>query len=225
MSSVAPQAALSRGEASSRIAETEWRYVLGAIHRFVPSASLHESLKIADAIGRVADEGLGEHLTIDVRPDGVTIALSSPAPSGVTATDVELAARIDAELQVPASGGPTTRVLEVAIDSMDIAKIRPFWAAVLGYVDDPANESPLGALVDPIGRLPNVWFQQMSEPREQRNRIHLDVNVPHDAAEQLVKAAIEAGGTLVTDQYARSFWVLADAEGNEACVCTWQDRD
>ena len=22
-----------------------------------------------------------------------------------------------------------------------------------------------------------------------------------------------------------SFWILADAEGNEACVCTWQDRD
>ncbi len=23
----------------------------------------------------------------------------------------------------------------------------------------------------------------------------------------------------------RSFWVLADVEGNEVCVCTWQDRD
>jgi 4a-hydroxytetrahydrobiopterin dehydratase len=30
---------------------------------------------------------------------------------------------------------------------------------------------------------------------------------------------------LLTDQYARSFWVLADAEGNEACICTWLDRD
>jgi 4a-hydroxytetrahydrobiopterin dehydratase len=30
---------------------------------------------------------------------------------------------------------------------------------------------------------------------------------------------------MLTDQYARSFWVLADAEGNEACICTWQDRD
>jgi 4a-hydroxytetrahydrobiopterin dehydratase len=40
-----------------------------------------------------------------------------------------------------------------------------------------------------------------------------------------VRAALGAGGRLVDDSFARSFWVLADAEGNEACVCTWTDRD
>ena len=30
---------------------------------------------------------------------------------------------------------------------------------------------------------------------------------------------------LLTDEYAPAFWVLADAEGNEACLCTWQGRD
>jgi 4a-hydroxytetrahydrobiopterin dehydratase len=29
---------------------------------------------------------------------------------------------------------------------------------------------------------------------------------------------------MVSDAHARAFWVLADAEGNEACICTWQDR-
>jgi 4a-hydroxytetrahydrobiopterin dehydratase len=29
----------------------------------------------------------------------------------------------------------------------------------------------------------------------------------------------------LVDSFARSFWVLADTEGNEVCVCTWQDRD
>ncbi|WP_418607938.1 hypothetical protein [Georgenia sp. SUBG003] len=29
----------------------------------------------------------------------------------------------------------------------------------------------------------------------------------------------------MTDVYAPAWWVLADAEGNEACVCTWQGRD
>ena len=47
----------------------------------------------------------------------------------------------------------------------------------------------------------------------------------HDEAQARVKAALAAGGTLVNDSFARSFWVLADAEGNEVCVCTWQDRD
>jgi len=70
-----------------------------------------------------------------------------------------------------------------------------------------------------------VWFQQMDEPRPQRNRIHLDVAVPHDEAPARVQAALDAGGVMVNYGFARAFWVLADVEGNEVCVCTWQDRD
>lgn len=44
--------------------------------------------------------------------------------------------------------------------------------------------------------------------------------VPLDAAQARVDAALAAGGTLVDGAHAPSFWVLADAEGNEACVCT-----
>ncbi|WP_442933923.1 VOC family protein [Micromonospora sp. CPCC 206171] len=33
------------------------------------------------------------------------------------------------------------------------------------------------------------------------------------------------GGRLVTDRNAPTWWVLADAEGNEACVATWLGRD
>jgi 4a-hydroxytetrahydrobiopterin dehydratase len=29
----------------------------------------------------------------------------------------------------------------------------------------------------------------------------------------------------VSDEHAPSWWVLADAEGNEACVATWVGRD
>src|SRR6266511_1694559 len=66
------------------------------------------------------------------------------------------------------------------------------------------------------------WFQPMDAPRPQRNRIHIDVWVPHDQADVRVAAAIAAGGHLVTDRYAPSWWTLADTEGNEADVCTWQ---
>ena len=65
----------------------------------------------------------------------------------------------------------------------------------------------------------------MDEPRIQRNRIHLDVTVPHDVAQQRIAAALAAGGTLVSDTAAPAFWILADPEGNEACICTWQGRD
>ena len=110
-------------------------------------------------------------------------------------------------------------MLELAIDAMDIGAIRPFWRAVLGYADEPGESQD--AIVDPAGQLPAVWFQQMDEPRPQRNRIHFDITVAHDEAEPRVQAALAAGGVLVSDAAARSFWVLADSEGNEVCVCTW----
>jgi 4a-hydroxytetrahydrobiopterin dehydratase len=65
----------------------------------------------------------------------------------------------------------------------------------------------------------------MDAPRPQRNRIHLDIWVPHDQAETRIAAAIAAGGRLVTNEYAPAFWVLADSEGNEACVATIKGRD
>lgn len=80
-------------------------------------------------------------------------------------------------------------------------------------------------MVDPTGRGPAVWFQQMDAPRPQRNRIHLDVDVPHDVASTRIAAALAAGGVMVSDRAAPAFRVLADAEGNEVCVCTWQSRD
>ncbi len=58
----------------------------------------------------------------------------------------------------------------------------------------------------------------------ERSRFHIDVDVPHDQAAARIEAAIAAGGRLVTDEFAPAWWVLADADGNEACVCTWQGR-
>ena len=121
--------------------------------------------------------------------------------------------------------GRAVQVLEIGIDAMDIASIRPFWKAVLGYADEPGRSGPADALVDPLGQGPSIWFQQMDAPRPQRNRIHFDVSVPHDLAHQRIRATVAAGGTLVYDAEAPAFWVLADPEGNEACVTTWQGRD
>ena len=93
-----------------------------------------------------------------------------------------------------------------------------------GYVDKPAGSGGWG-IVDPLGESPEVWFQAMQEPRPQRNRVHLDIAVPHEEAEAPVSAALAAGGVLVSAARARAWWILADAEGNEVCICTWQDRD
>src|SRR3546814_13708403 len=60
-------------------------------------------------------------------------------------------------LEVPAEPVVATQ-LEIAIDALDIAAVRPFWEAVLGYRSDEGDE-----VVDPFGRGPAFWFQQMEE--------------------------------------------------------------
>ncbi|MBE7163428.1 MAG: 4a-hydroxytetrahydrobiopterin dehydratase, partial [Williamsia herbipolensis] len=115
------------------------------------------------------------------------------------------------------------QALEIAIDALDIPAVVPFWRAVLGYGDGTGDEPD--EVVDPAHRGPTIWFQQLDEPRPQRNRIHFDVHVAHDDAPRRIDAALAAGGHLVSDTEAPAFWILADAEGNEICVCTWQGRD
>lgn len=55
--------------------------------------------------------------------------------------------------------------------------------------------------------------------------LHTHIAVPPEQARGRIEAALAAGGRLVSADAAPAFWVLADAEGNEACVCTWQGRD
>ena len=198
----------------------DWRYVLNAIRGEFRAGSFPAAAALVAQIADAA-EAADHHPDVDLRyPDRVLVVLSTHATGGLSNADVDLAGTISrlASAAGATSEAHTPQVVEIAIDTMDADRIRPFWAAVLGYKDDG------GALVDPLRLGPPVWFQQMDEPRTDRDRFHIDVSVPHDVAEQRVAAALAAGGRLVTDEYARAWWVLADADGNEACVCTWQDR-
>jgi 4a-hydroxytetrahydrobiopterin dehydratase len=113
-----------------------------------------------------------------------------------------------------------TRTWEFALDALDVDKVRTFWCAVLSY--EMAGDSDIA---DPDGLYPPVYVQQMAEMRTGRNRIHVDVGVPHDQAEARVAAALAAGGTLVSDRFAPMWWTLADPEGNEVDLATWIGRD
>jgi 4a-hydroxytetrahydrobiopterin dehydratase len=157
-----------------------------------------------------------------------------PAADRIAAADAQLTVQISAVVaglgrrtsaRPAGDQGRSVQVLEIAIDALDIAAIRPFWRAILGYADEPGRSGPVDPIVDPAGQGPAVWFQQMTEPRPQRNRFHLDISVPHDEADARLREALSAGGVLVSDGRAPAFWVLADAEGNEACITTWQGRD
>jgi hypothetical protein len=145
---------------------------------------------------------------------------------------------------------------QLTVDCADPGRLVEFWCAALGYVPEPAPagwagwleywraagipdedldgaEDGSGAVVDPDGVLPRVWFQQVPEGKTAKNRLHLDVrhtpgreHAPY--AER--RAAVEAEAQRLVRLGATVAWVNApegadyfgvtmrDPEGNEFCV-------
>jgi 4a-hydroxytetrahydrobiopterin dehydratase len=201
--------------------EADWRVIRSAACAHFPTASFAEGVALVNAIAGLADAA-NHHPDVDLRHNGVTVRLKSNDVGELTERDVEVATRISAvagELGVRLD--PTgMQTVQVAIDALVIPDVLPFWRAVLGY-EQVGDED----LLDPHRQDPPVWFQQMDAPRPQRNRIHIDLYVPHDQAEARVAAAIAAGGHIVNDDHAPGWWTLADAEGNEVDVAPWPDQD
>jgi 4a-hydroxytetrahydrobiopterin dehydratase len=212
---------MSEAITPGRFHEVGWRVVRDDASAHFRTGSFAAGVALVDAIGRLADDA-NHHPDVDLRPNGVTVRLRTHSTGGLSGRDVDLAGQISGvarELDVPIDLTGLQSV-QVAIDALVIPDVLPFWRAVLGYrqVDD-------ADLIDPHSQGPPFWFQQMDAPRVQRNRIHIDVFVPHDQAEARVAAAIAAGGHVVSDENAPEAWTLADPEGNEVDVAPWPDRD
>lgn len=207
----------------------DWRILLRSLEAWFVAPSFSAGASFVEEVARLADVA-DHHPDVGLRyPGRVHILLTSHDVTGLTDRDAGLAAAISdaaATRALVAEPGASTRT-EVAIDALDIEAVRPFWAAVLSYEEEPPGKAGdlVRALRDPARIGPAFWFQQMDAPRPQRNRIHIDVTVPHDQVDARITAALAAGGSMVSDAAARAFWVLADPEGNEACLCTWEDRD
>jgi 4a-hydroxytetrahydrobiopterin dehydratase len=199
----------------------DWRVLFEGACAHFRTGSFAAGVALVDAIGRLADVA-NHHPDVDLRYGGVTVRLMTHEVEGLSERDVALAQKIsEAARELDVAADPSAvQTVQVAIDALVGTEVMPFWRAVLGYREMDEED-----LADPRGRGPSFWFQEMDAPREQRNRIHVDISVPHDQAEARVAAAIAAGGHLVSDEHAPAWWTLADAEGNEADVATWMGRD
>jgi 4a-hydroxytetrahydrobiopterin dehydratase len=205
----------------------DWRVVGDGACAYFRTGSLAAGARLVHAISELP--GVESHRPdIDVRGDGVTVRLITYTDDyfGMSRRDVELARRISAAARTLGLSADPTAVQSVLVipGASAPATVMPFWRAVLGY--EPRRDSPAEDLVDPRTRGPAFWLERMKEPRpDGGGAIHVAVWVPPEQAEARIRAALAAGGRMVRDAFAPSWWTLADAAGNEADIATTKGRD
>jgi hypothetical protein len=151
-----------------------------------------------------------------------------------------------------------SRHVQVTFDAHDPRALSSFWRDVLGYVHpgppgvvlasgaDPLaawdeflarvgvpedQRNTRSAIEDPDGQGPRLFFQQASEDKVAKNRVHLDVRAAPGLAGEERMAALEVecdrlvslGATRVSrydpePPMSAGHIVMADPEGNEFCL-------
>jgi 4a-hydroxytetrahydrobiopterin dehydratase len=197
----------------------EWRALFWGAKTLYETGDFATGAALVAAIAQEAD-ALGHAPLIDLRPDTVTVQVITPGV-GLSDLDLELARRISRVAQgLGLTADPSAvQHVQLAFDAEDPPAVMEFWRAALGYV--PVNPEDL---IEPNLVGPTASFHQKAYVAP-RNRIHLDVSVPHDQAQARVDAVLAAGGRLLGDKYAPAWWSLIDVEGNVVDIATWQGRD
>lgn len=166
-------------------------------------------ITLPEAAGHVPD--------IDLRASGVHVRTFSADAPGLTDADVALARAVSSAARDLglAADSSALQTVQLTIDTAQHAAVLGFWRAALSYVEAGDDD-----LVDAMARTPSIWFQAMDGERSLRNRVHLDVGVPHEIVRDRIGAIEAAGGRVVRSS---NFHVaLADVEGNEVDVVPLQ---
>lgn len=139
--------------------------------------------------------------------------------------------------------------MQITFDCADPSALADFWAVALGYQKGPPPKgfdswddalmawgvpknlwNSKSAIVDPEGKRPRVFFQQVPESKIAKNRVHLDVRTAPGLKGDERMAALEAEAakliTLGASRFKRfepgemdaGFIVMQDPEGNEFCL-------
>jgi catechol 2,3-dioxygenase-like lactoylglutathione lyase family enzyme len=106
---------------------------------------------------------------------------------------------------------------QFAMDCNDLDRATAFWTEALGY-EVEVREPEYSVLRDPKGREPKVFLQLVPEPKQGKNRAHLDIEVP-DEAEAVARLTGLGATVRWRMDFKTHYWtVLADPDGNEFCV-------
>ena len=107
------------------------------------------------------------------------------------------------------------------LDCGDPEALAPFWAEALHYRAGPYLP-PYIALTDPLGESPELILQRVPEPKQGKNRMHLDLfcdDIQKEAHRMESLGARRLSKEPLTGPTGDRWIVMADPEGNEFCVC------
>ena len=212
----------------------DWRKLGQGLHaRFLPSSFTAAARFLAAVAEVVDDAGDAPQVRMDAR--FVDLKLISEDAiyrddngiehqvEWVTERDVELATRIsDVAREYGVRADPSSiTTIELALDTAHAEVVAPVWSALLtGGADAQGRGTIAEDVRDATWRVPILWFQETEEHETPRQRFHIDVQVPYDVADQRIAAALAAGGVVVQDSDP-SYVVIADPDGNKACVARY----
>ena len=201
-----------------------YRGAAGTLVLAARAPSFEEAVQLVRLVAQDA-ELMNHHPDIDLRWCTVSFTLSTHSAGGLTQLDVELAHQmLQAVAAVGAQSLPAPERVEIAVDVVDADAVRDFWRAGLGYVRSAAARLPRRSSCTPgtgggprcgSSSSPRTTLGARSAPGFTSTSTYRTTQ-----AEARVQACLDAGGRLVEDSHAPSWWVLADPEGNELCICT-----
>ena len=212
---------------------TDWRKLAQGLHARYRVDDFTSGALFVVAVGEAGD-ALRHHPRVSMGVGYVDLKLVSDdaiyrdgegtehVVEWVTQQDVVLARRISeiaADHGLAADPAAVSHI-ELGLDTARSATIAPVWAVLLtGSAESQGRGSPSDEIRDATGRVPNLWFGEADEGEAARQRLHIEVYVAPEVAEQRIADAVAAGGTVVDDSNAPELTVIADQDGNTGVVC------
>jgi predicted enzyme related to lactoylglutathione lyase len=110
--------------------------------------------------------------------------------------------------------------LVVVIDCSDLDRSAEFWTSVLGYVRDGTATGRYQTLLPADGKGAEILLQRVSEEKQAKTRVHLDLRTRE--LEPETERVVRLGARVLTEQpITEDGWrwhTLADPDDNEFCV-------
>jgi predicted enzyme related to lactoylglutathione lyase len=110
--------------------------------------------------------------------------------------------------------------LGLVLDCADPGKLAEFWAPALGYTNVGAAGNYVLLMPADQGR-PKLLLQAVHEAKSTKNRVHFDIETAdiEEEASRLEGLGAQRLEMKAREEHGTRWFVMADPEGNEFCVC------